>query len=662
MRKSILGVLALLFSACPLWANWGVVQQSESTFIQGTTVTAQFSTNVTPGDLLLVHVIWSDNTLAVSSIGDTLGNTYNSAALAQSSTSTLMLSTQLFYAANVNGGVDKVTVSISGTAFLNIFVYEITGAAASAPLDVAVIGTGTGLSVATAPATTSAANEFVFVGTGHHFACDTVGSGFFGLQAGPTGLDEYQAVAAAGTSVTGTSSLTATQSTFPWAVVLAAFRSNAGTGGGPPTLTSIQVTPGSPTLSMGQSVQLTATGSFSDGSTQDLTSSATWSSSQTSVVTVGTSGLATAGGHGSASITASSGSISGSTLMLVEGNLSALQLTPGNGSVTAGTTQQFTATGTFSDGTSENLTGSASWSSSNTSVGTVNASGLVTAITAGSTTIIATSGGVVSSTPLTVKSPPGVVGTPLVQGALAQTNYQWASSWYAQNPPKSGGSSCAPGPCIAQTFLNANTAGNMIFVWVSWNTNSFSLMSLSDTAGNVYTHVPGFPSVKANGIIDDFWVTYNIPGAVNNKVIGLFGSGTAKPTYLQIMEFSGIAASNALDVLSVNSTKLQCNGPCILSTAPSPSTTQASELLLAIFDFINCGNVCSSVQFTAGSGWTPDAVCTGCQGWAGNVSGAVLIEHQIVSSIGSYVATALEKPANFPNFDAYLFAFRQKGP
>jgi hypothetical protein len=55
-------------------------------------------------------------------------------------------------------------------------------------------------------------------------------------------------------------------------------------------------------------------------------------------------------------------------------------------------------------------------------------------------------------------------------------------------------------------------------------------------------------------------------------------------------------------------------------------------------------------------------VCTGCEGWAGTVSGAVLIEHQIVSSIGSYTATTLEKPANFPSFDAYLFAFRQKGP
>jgi hypothetical protein len=645
-----------------MWANWGVVQQSESTFIQGTTVTAQFPTKVTPGDLLLVHVIWSDNTLAVSSIGDALGNTYNGAALAQGSTSTLMLSTQLFYAANVNGGVDKITVSISGTAYLNIFVYEITGAAASAPLDVAVTGTGTGLSVATAPATTSATNEFVFVGTGHHFAYDTVGSGFFGLQAGPTGLDEYQAVAAAGTSVTGTSSLTSTQSTFPWAVVLAAFKSNAGTGGGPPTLTSIQVTPGSPTLSMGQSLQLAATGSFSNGSTQDLTSSATWSSSQTSVATVGTSGLATAGGHGSASIIAASGSISGSTLILVEGALSSLQLTPANGSLTAGTTQQFTATGTFSDGTSENLTGSANWSSSNTNVTTVNSSGFATTITAGSATITAASGGVIGSTPLTVNSPQGVVGTPLVQGPLAQTNYQWASSWYAQNPPKVGGSSCAPGPCIAQTFLNPNTAGNMIFVWISWNTNSFSLMSLTDTAGNVYTHVPGFPLVKSNGIIDDFWVAYNIAGGVNNKVVGLFGSGTAKATYLQIMEYSGVATSSALDGISVNATRQQCNAPCTLTTAPSPTTTQASELLVAVFDMISCGNVCGSVQFTAGSGWTPDAVCTGCQGWAGNVSGAVIIEHQIVSSIGTYTATTAEKPTNFPNFDSYLFAFRQKGP
>jgi hypothetical protein len=202
----------------------------------------------------------------------------------------------------------------------------------------------------------------------------------------------------------------------------------------------------------------------------------------------------------------------------------------------------------------------------------------------------------------------------------------------------------------------------MIFVWVSWNTNSFSLMSLTDTAGNVYTHVPGFPLAKSNGIIDDFWVAYNIAGGVNNKVVGLFGSGTAKATYLQIMEYSGVAASNALDGVSVNATRQQCNAPCTLTTAPSPTTTQASELLVAVFDMISCGNVCGSVQFTSASGWTPDAVCTGCQGWAGNVSGAVIIEHQIVSSIGSYTATTVENPTNFPNFDGYLFAFKRKGP
>lgn len=663
MRKLVAGIAFLFLSACPLRANWAVVQQSESNFIQGTTVTAQFPVKVTQGDLLLVHVIWSDNTLAVSSIGDSLGNTYTSAALAQGSTSTLMLSTQLFYAANANGGIDKISVSISGSAFLNIFVYEITGAATTSPLDASVTGAGTGLNVATATATTSVANDFVFVGTGHHFAYDNVGSGFTGLQAGPTGLGEYQLVANAGSMVSGTSSLTATQATFPWGVVLAAFKPNAGTGnGGPPTLTSIQVTPASPTLSMSQTIQLAATGAFSDGTTQDLTNSATWSSSNTSSVSVGSSGLATAAGHGSASITASSGSVSGSTVVLVEGTLSSLQLTPANGSLTAGSTQQFTATGSFSDATTENLTGSVSWSSSNTGLATVNASGLVTGITAGQLTINASSGGVLSSTQLTINPPPAVVGTSLVQGPLAQTNYQWASTYYVQNPPKIGGSSCAPGPCIAQTFLNPNTAGNMIFVWISWNNNSFNLSNLADTAGNVYNHVPGFPTVKSNGITDDFWVAYNIAGSVDNKVIALFGSGTPKPTYLQIMEYSGIASSNALDASSTNSTRLQCNAPCTLSTAPSGTTTQASDLLVAVFDVISCGNACPSMQFTAGSGWTPDAVCTGCEGWAANVSGAVLIEHQIVNSIGSYTATAVEQPNNFPNFDGYLFAFKQSGP
>ena len=79
----------------------------------------------------------------------------------------------------------------------------------------------------------------------------------------------------------------------------------------PPTLNSITVTPSNPTLAVGSTQQFTATGLFTDGSTQNITNQVTWSSSNTGVATVSTAtGLATANSAGSSVITAKQGTIS----------------------------------------------------------------------------------------------------------------------------------------------------------------------------------------------------------------------------------------------------------------------------------------------------------------------------------------------------------------
>ncbi len=173
-----------------------------------------------------------------------------------------------------------------------------------------------------------------------------------------------------------------------------------------PTLVSIAVTPVNPSLSVGQQQQFTATGTYSDGSKKDLTSSAAWSSSATPVATISSSGLATAVAAGSTSIKATSGSINGSASLTVSApTLVSIAVTPVNPSLSVGQQQQFTATGTYSDGSKKDLTSSAAWSSSATSVATISSSGLTTAVAAGSTTIKATSGSVNGSTSLTVTAP-----------------------------------------------------------------------------------------------------------------------------------------------------------------------------------------------------------------------------------------------------------------
>lgn len=82
------------------------------------------------------------------------------------------------------------------------------------------------------------------------------------------------------------------------------------------TLQAITVTPANSTIANGATEQLTAIGTFSDGSNQDLTSLATWSSSNVGVATMNGS-TATAVGLGQTTITATLGSIAGSTPLTV---------------------------------------------------------------------------------------------------------------------------------------------------------------------------------------------------------------------------------------------------------------------------------------------------------------------------------------------------------
>jgi hypothetical protein len=88
--------------------------------------------------------------------------------------------------------------------------------------------------------------------------------------------------------------------------------------------------------------------------------------------------------------------------------LSTITVSPNPGSVLVGGTEQFAATGTFSDGSTQTITTQAVWASTNTVLGTVGAStGLVTAVAAGGPfQITATLGNIAGLANITVTSPP----------------------------------------------------------------------------------------------------------------------------------------------------------------------------------------------------------------------------------------------------------------
>ena len=103
-------------------------------------------------------------------------------------------------------------------------------------------------------------------------------------------------------------------------------------------------------------------------------------------------------------------------------SLTSITVTPANPSILTGGTQQFTATGHYSDGSTQNLTSLATWSSSSPTVATVNSGGLASGLSAGTTTISAGVSAVSGSTTLTVQAPL-VVTTASLPGGTVGTSY-----------------------------------------------------------------------------------------------------------------------------------------------------------------------------------------------------------------------------------------------
>lgn len=174
-------------------------------------------------------------------------------------------------------------------------------------------------------------------------------------------------------------------------------------------LTSIEISPAQPAIALGKKLQFTAIGVYSDGSTQDLTATVTWASANAAVATIsnaaGSAGLATSIAVGTTTIKATFGTLAGSTVLTVAAKaLESIDITPVQPSIAVGTSQQFTATGIYTDDTKEDITASVVWNSSSTGIATINSTGLATAVSKGPTTITATMGSIVGTTDLSVAS------------------------------------------------------------------------------------------------------------------------------------------------------------------------------------------------------------------------------------------------------------------
>lgn len=172
----------------------------------------------------------------------------------------------------------------------------------------------------------------------------------------------------------------------------------------PPRATTVAVTPATAELTaLGATVRFSA--EVRDQNGQVMAGAAvTWSSTDGSVATVDASGLATAVGNGTAPITAAAGSVTGTAVVVVMQSADSVTVSPAADTIAIGDTLRLTAEAF--DANDQRVEGAEfTWASSDESVATVDASGLVRGIAESPALITATAGSAQGTARITVASP-----------------------------------------------------------------------------------------------------------------------------------------------------------------------------------------------------------------------------------------------------------------
>ena len=160
----------------------------------------------------------------------------------------------------------------------------------------------------------------------------------------------------------------------------------------------------------------------------------TWTSSASSMATVDASGLVTAAGNGTATITASAGSASGSSVVTVTQSVASVEVSPSVYELTAlGQTVQLTAEA-FDENGHAVAGAEFSWESSDAAVATVDAGGLVTAVAEGVATITASAGSAQGTAEITVGFNPDRATLVALYEATDGPNWVDSENWLTDAP------------------------------------------------------------------------------------------------------------------------------------------------------------------------------------------------------------------------------------
>ena len=370
------------------------------------------------------------------------------------------------------------------------------------------------------------------------------------------------------------------------------------------TVDSITISPATVTLGPNATVQLTALGTIGHGGhpsgQQDITSQVKWASSIVGVASVSASGLVTGHNAGVTTITASiegfKGLITSNTATITvpapTGPLVSLAVDPTTQSASAaGQTAQFLAIGTTNTGATQNLTNVSQWTSSDSSVATINAAtGLATAVGNGTATITAVAsnpdGSVVSGqATYTVKTSSSGSSEPLV--SLALTPATGTASAVNQTTQFLAIGTTASGTTVNLTNQSANVGGAIVSaaVWSSSNSSAAKINAATGLATATGAGVSAITAIATNpdGSVVTGTATYTvtIPNAPEPLVsLAIMPGSQAASAAGQTANFIAIGTTSSgttVNLTNQSATVGSATIPAAKWTSSSPSTATVNS-------------------------------------------------------------------------------------
>lgn len=396
-----------------------------------------------------------------------------------------------------------------------------------------------------------------------------------------------------------------------------------------PPLVSISVTPTNSTLMAGGSMQFSATATYSNGVTQNISSQAKWVSTNTTAAAISSGGLASGLAIGTTQISASLGGVTGSTLLTVDTTMtdtatsvatSGSPSTYGDSVTFTATVTPNTATGTvdFFDG--ENLLGSATLTGTTTKTAAYTTT--ATQLAAGTRSITATynsSGNHGASTSSVLNQtvntlPVQLSGSRVYDGttSAAASVLTIDNNLDAENLTLTGtgalsakdvgtraislgvpvrvnsatGNSGADQVLSFNVTVPAATDGNTLIAVVSTRGASASRVSSLTQTGATWERAA--QSANANGTTTEIWYAPNVSGAGTTVTINLAASLRAAAV---VMEYTGILLASPVD-----QTADSTGNSTAATTGTTPITTQQNELWIGGIGLVSSDYGLSGIQ------------------------------------------------------------------